>query len=108
MTWLNLQYFNANFIAILQRIPILLTALSTFCYQLSHITRKPVFGFPNRSDTNRAVKAQKMATGLKYQIKKADGLYYLCSKNKGADQLQGNCGADLHLCFRIFRDQVFS
>ena len=28
-----------------------------------------------------------MARGLKIQIKEVDGLYYLCSENKGADQL---------------------
>ena len=30
---------------------------------------------------------------------------YLCSENKGADQLRGT---DLHLCFRICKKQVFS
>ena len=29
-------------------------------------------------------------------------------KNKGADQLHGNCAADQHLCFRIFKKLVFS
>ena len=29
----------------------------------------------------------KMARGLKLQIKKVEGLYYLCSKTKGTDQL---------------------
>ena len=29
-----------------------------------------------------------------------EGLYYLCSKNKGADQLQGYHATDLCLCFR--------
>ena len=28
-------------------------------------------------------------------------LYYLCSENKGADQLCSYCMADLRLCFRI-------
>ena len=31
--------------------------------------RKPVFGFPTRSDTGRDVQSQKMADGLKFQIK---------------------------------------
>ena len=26
-------------------------------------------------------------------------LFYLCSENKGVDQLFGYCKADLHLCF---------
>ena len=52
-------------------------------------------GFPTRS------KPQKMAIGLKFQIKKEDGFYYLCSENKGAD-------AVLRLCFRVCKNQVFS
>ena len=35
-------------------------------------------------------------------------MYYLCSENKGADQLRGYREADLRLCFRIFQKQVFS
>ena len=30
-----------------------------------------------------------MVRGLKFQIYKVDGFYYLCSENKGADQLSG-------------------
>ena len=30
-----------------------------------------------------------------------EGLYYLYSENKGADQLRGYREADLRLCFRI-------
>ena len=37
-----------------------------------------------------------------------EGMFYLCSKNKGADQLHVNCAADLHLCFGICIKQVFS
>ena len=51
-----------------------------------------MFGSPTRSDTNRAVQPQKMARGLKFLIKEEEGLYYLCSKNEGSDQL-------LRLCF---------
>ena len=46
-------------------------------------------GFPTRSDTNRAVQPQKMARDLKFQIQEVEGLYYLCSENKGAEQLRG-------------------
>ena len=46
-------------------------------------------GFPTRSDANRAEELQKMARGLKFRIYEAEGLYYLCSENKGADQLRG-------------------
>ena len=40
--------------------------------------RKRVFRFPTRSDKNQAVQLQKMARGLKFRIKKKEGLYYLC------------------------------
>ena len=63
--------------------------------------------FPNRSDTNRAVEAQKTARSMKFRIKEVEGLYYPCSENKGADQLCGNREADLRLCFRICRLLVF-
>ena len=49
-----------------------------------------------------------MARGLKFRIKKVEGLYYLCSENKGADQLRGHHEADLRLCFRICKKPVFS
>ena len=49
-----------------------------------------------------------MARGLKFRILKVDGLYYLCSENKGADELRGYHEADLRLCFRICKKPVFS
>ena len=49
-----------------------------------------------------------MARGLKFRIKKVEGLYYLCSENKVADQLRGYREADLRLCFRICKKPVFS
>ena len=70
--------------------------------------RKPTFWFPTWSDTNRAVQPQKMARGLKFRIWKVEGLYYLCSENKGADQLRGYREVDLRLCFRICKTLVFS
>ena len=39
-----------------------------FDLYLSCIVRKLVLGFPNRSDTNRAVQSQKIARGLKFRI----------------------------------------
>ena len=57
--------------------------------------RKLVIGV---SDTNRAVHQHKMARGLKFRIQEVDGLYYLCSENKGADQMCVYCTADLRLC----------
>ena len=65
--------------------------------------RKLTFCFPTWSDTNQAVQLQEMARGLK-----EGGLYYLCSENKGADQLHIYCAADLRLCFRICIMLVFS
>ena len=70
--------------------------------------RKQTFWFPTWSDTNQAVQLQKMARGLKFQILKEEGLYYLFSENKGADQLRGYREADLRLCFRICKMLVFS
>ena len=56
---------------------------------MNRVMRKPTIWFPTRSDTNQAVQLQKMARGLKFWIKKEEGLYYPCSENKGADQLRG-------------------
>ena len=70
--------------------------------------RKPTFWLPTWSDTNQAVQLQKMARGLKFWIYVVKGLYYLCSENKGADQLRGYREADLHLCFRIYAKSRFS
>ena len=52
---------------------------------MSHILRKPVFGFPTKPDASRAVQPQKMARDLKFPIFKVEGLYYLSSKTKDAD-----------------------
>ena len=49
-----------------------------------------------------------MARGLKFRIKKVEGLDNLCSENKGADQLRSYREADLRLCFRICKKPVFS
>ena len=48
-----------------------------------------------------------MAGGLKFYIYQVEGLYYLCSENKGADQLRSYCAADLHLCFCICKKAGF-
>ena len=57
--------------------------------EMSCVMRKPTFWFPIWSDINQAVQPQKMARGLKFRIKKEEGSHYLCSENKGADQLRG-------------------
>ena len=69
--------------------------------------RKPMFWFLTLSDTNPAVQLQKMARGLKW-IKKVQGLYYLCSENKGPDQLRGYREAELCLCLLKSKTLVFS
>ena len=42
-----------------------------------------------------------MARDLKFLIWEVEGLCFLCSTGKGADQLHGNLEADMCLCFRI-------
>ena len=59
-----------------------------------------------RPDTIWTVQPQKMATGLTFKIYQVEGLYYLCSENKGTDQLQGYHTADQHLCLRMYEKQV--
>ena len=44
--------------------------------------RKPTFCSPTWSDTNQAVQLHEMARGLKFRIKKVEGLYYLCNETK--------------------------
>ena len=63
--------------------------------------------FLNRSGTNRAVQAQKMARDWKFWISKVEELYYPSSENNAADQLRGYREADLRLCFRLCRLLVF-
>ena len=73
---------------------------------MSLCVRKPKIWVPIRSDTNRTAQSQKMVRSLKFWLK-VEILYYLCSENKGADQLRGYPEADLRLCFRICRLLVF-
>ena len=63
--------------------------------------------FPNRSDTNRPVQAQKRARSLKFRIYVEEELNYPSSENKDADQLRGYREADLRPCFRKCRLLVF-
>ena len=75
---------------------------------MSRVLRKQTFWFPTWSDTNQAVQRQKIARGLKFRIEKVEGVFYLCSENKGADQLRGYHEADLRLCFHICKMLGFS
>ena len=63
--------------------------------------------FPNRSDTNRPVQAQKRDRSLKFWNLVEEELYYPSIENKGADQLRGYREADLCLCFCLCRLLVF-
>ena len=51
--------------------------------------RKPVFGVSDQVCINQAVQPHKMARGLKFRILEVEGLYYLCSGNKGV-QVEDN------------------
>ena len=61
-----------------------------------------------RFETNRIVQLQKMARGLKFCIYEVEVFYYICSEIKCNDHLHSYCAADLRLCFRICKIQVFS
>ena len=68
-------------------------------------------GFPTRYHTNQDVQPHKLARGLKFRTWEVEGLYYVCSENKGADQLRGYreaAQADPRLCFCICKMTVFS
>ena len=54
---------------------------------MSHLVGKPTMWFPNRSNTNRPVQAQKQARSLKFWSQVEEELYYPSSENKGADQV---------------------
>ena len=60
-------------------------------------------GFPTRYDTHQAVQLQKIARRLKVLIKQVEGLYYLYSETKGADQLHSYHTAPTQLiCSFVF------
>ena len=63
-------------------------------------------GFPTRSDTNWPLQPLKQARSLTFQTKEEEGLYYLCSENKGDDQLCSFGTADLYLCFCIILSRL--
>ena len=65
-------------------------------------------GFQTRSDTNRAVQLHQMARGLKVWIKEVEKLYYICSENKGADQLHVTLQLICIFVFAYAKKQVFS
>ena len=58
--------------------------------------------FPNSSDTNQPVQAQKRARSLKFRIYVAVELYYPSSENKDADQLRGYQLTAKLICVFVF------
>ena len=83
-----------------------MTRLNPHYYQ-NYFARKLAFEFPTRTDTNRAVQLQKIASGLKFGIYNVEGSYYLCSENKGANKLSSYHTADLGLLFWHMQKAVF-
>ena len=74
---------------------------------LSGITKNLSSRCPSRSVRNWAVQPHRIARCLKFWVWAVEGLYYLCSKNKGTDQLHGYHAANLCLCFHICKKQVY-
>ena len=66
--------------------------------------RKPVFQVFDQVRHELGVRLQKMARGLKFRIKEVEGLYYV-AKTKAL--ISDYRAADLSLCFRICKKQVF-
>ena len=56
----------------------LIAGIDLITRKMSRVMRKPTFWFSTWSDTNEAVQLQKMARGLKFWIKKVEGLSYQC------------------------------
>ena len=63
---------------------------------------------PTRSETNLIIQPPKMTRGLQSRNQEEEGLYYLCSENKGADQLRSLRAADPRLCIRKYIKQISS
>ena len=74
-------------------------------FDLCHCAKPPQqFGSPIRSNTKQAVtciQPQKKARCLRFWIYEEEGLYYLCSKNKGTDQISFAVAAIL-VCAFVF------
>ena len=75
---------------------------------VSLVVRKLVFGVSDQVPHKPGCRATQDGQRLEICVLKVERLYYLCSENKGADQLSGYREADLRLCFRICKKLVFS
>ena len=74
---------------------------------MSLVVRKPVIEVSDQVPH----KSGCTATGnrsLTFRILKEEGLFYLCSENKGADQLRRYLEADQRLCVGICKKPVSS
>ena len=80
--------------------------LSTYVFVIEPRHEK-TSAFSARSDTHMVVKPQMMARGLQFRIQEEERFRYLCSANIGVVQVRGYRAADLCLCFRICKKQVF-
>ena len=58
---------------------------------LSRLVGKQTMWFPNRSDTNRAVQAQKQARSLKFQIKEEKEEYIRAARTKALISFAVTC-----------------
>ena len=70
------------------------------------MSRNPVFGISDQVRHKRGYTTTEDDWWLEISDLEVEGLYYLCSENKGADQLRGCRAADLHLCFLICKNRV--
>ena len=69
--------------------------------------RKRVFGVSDQVPHKPGCAATEDGYRLEIFVE-VEGLPYPCSENKDTDQLRGYREADLRLCFRICKKQVFS
>ena len=65
--------------------------------------REPVFGVSDQVQDKLGCTPTEYSWRLEILVLELEGLYYLHSENKGADQLYGYCTDDLGLCFYIFK-----
>ena len=66
---------------------------------MSLVVRKPVFGVSDQVRHKPGCTTTEDGWTLEIWDLGSERLYYLCSENKGADQLRGYRSADLRLCF---------
>ena len=76
-----------------------------------HLEKASLWGFFSdqvRKTQTRLYSLRRQATGMKFWIYIVEGLYYLCSENKGTVQLCSFCTPEMRLCVCICKKQVFS